>query len=120
MAGSSEHEPLTEAVYYILLTLHTPMHGYGIMKFIKKISNGRLVLVSGTLYGAIKKLQEKGWIRALDTDGESLKKEYELTLIGKKVLEGEIDRLQELLKNGNHITRGESIGDNEMKIFPQV
>lgn len=118
MAVSIEHEPLTEAFYYILLTLHTPMHGYGIMKFIKKISNGRLVLVSGTLYGAIKTLQEKGWIRALDTDTASRKKEYELTLIGKKVLQDELDRLQELLKNGNHITRDESMGENEMEVFP--
>ena len=120
MAVSSEHEPLTEAFYYILLTLHTPMHGYGIMKFIKKISNGRLVLVSGALYGAIKTLQEKGWIQALDTEADSRKKEYELTLIGKKVVQNEINRLQELLKNGNHITRDESIDDNKMETLPQV
>jgi len=107
LAESNEHQPLTEAVYYILLALHTPMHGYGIMQFTKEISNGRLSLGPGTLYGAIKTMLEKGWIEAIETEADSRKKEYEVTSVGKKVVQIEIDRLQELVKNGNHITRGE-------------
>ena len=107
MAESSEHQPLTEAVFYILLALHTPMHGYGIMQFTKEISNGRMSLGPGTLYGAIKTMLEKGWIQAVETAADSRKKEYEVTPVGKKVVQNEIDRLQELVKNGFKITRGE-------------
>ena len=107
MADSSENQPLTEAVYYILLALHTPMHGYGIMQFTKKVSNGRLNLGPGTLYGAIKTMLEKEWIQAIETEVDSRKKEYEVTPIGKKVVQNEMERLQELVKNGIYITRGQ-------------
>ena len=53
---------LTEAVYYILLSLTEPMHGYGIMQNVESLSNGRVRLAAGTLYGAISSLLEKGWI----------------------------------------------------------
>lgn len=97
---------LTEAVYYILLALYTPMHGYGIMQFIKKISSGRVSLGPGTLYGAINTLLEKGWIRAADGDVNSRKKEYEITEEGKTVVINEIKRLEELLENGKNIVGG--------------
>jgi len=107
LTESSEHQPLTEAVYYILLALHTPMHGYGIMQFTKEISNGRMNLGPGTLYGAIKTMLEKEWIQAIETEADSRKKEYEVTPVGKKVVQNEMERLQELVKNGIYITRGE-------------
>jgi len=44
---------LTEAVYYILLSLLTPRHGYGIMQNAELLSAGRVKLAAGTLYGAI-------------------------------------------------------------------
>ena len=47
---------LTEAVYYILLSLLTPMHGYGIMQNTESLSGGRVKLAAGTLYGAINSL----------------------------------------------------------------
>ena len=47
---------LTEPVYYILLSLLTPMHGYGIMQNVKKLTNGRVNIGAGTLYGAINTL----------------------------------------------------------------
>ena len=91
---------LTEAVYYILLSLVQPMHGYGIMQNVEKLSGGRLRLAAGTLYGAISTMQEKGWIFALSADGDSRKKEYVITDAGKTVLKEEIRRLSELLENG--------------------
>ena len=111
LTENSEHQPLTEAVYYILLALHTPMHGYGIMKFTKEISNGRMNLGPGTLYGAIKTLLEREWIQTVETEAESRKKEYEITDVGKEVVQLEIGRLQELLNNGDCITRGGQDGD---------
>ena len=53
---------LTEAVYYILLSLDQPMHGYGIMQNTEELSDGRVRLAPGTLYGALNSLLEKGWI----------------------------------------------------------
>lgn len=94
---------LTEAVYYILLSLVQPMHGYGIMQNVEKLSGGRLRLAAGTLYGAISTMQEKGWIFALSADGDSRKKEYMITDTGREVLRAEYSRLKELVENGRAV-----------------
>ena len=94
---------LTEAVYYILLSLLTPRHGYGIMQNTETLSGGRVKLAAGTLYGAINSLLEKGWIMALPGEKDSRKKEYLITENGKQVLHAEINRLQELVNNGKRI-----------------
>lgn len=91
---------LTEAVYYILLSLHSPLHGYGIMLKVEDLSSGRVKLAAGTLYGAINTMVEKGWIRALPGEKNSRKKEYEITEIGKRITANELTRLRELLTNG--------------------
>ena len=91
---------LTEAVYYILLSLLTPRHGYGIMQNAELLSAGRVKLAAGTLYGAINSLLEKGWIMALPGEKDSRKKEYVITADGKAVLKAEIQRLKELVENG--------------------
>jgi len=103
---NTEKIALTEAVYYILLSLYTPLHGYGIMQNIMKISDGRVNLAAGTLYGALTTLQEKEWILALEDDENSRKKTYEITDLGKVVVEAEIKRLEELVNNGHEIVRG--------------
>ena len=94
---------LTEAVYYILLSLIKPMHGYGIMQNVGQLSNGRVNLAAGTLYGAINTLLEKGWITALPGEKDSRKKEYQITEQGRQILDLELLRLRELLENGNRI-----------------
>ena len=94
---------LTEAVYYILLSLLSPRHGYGIMQNAENLSGGRVKLAAGTLYGAINSLLEKGWISALPEEKDSRKKEYLITDQGVQVLQGEICRLQELIENGKRV-----------------
>ena len=94
---------LTEAVYYILLSLLSPRHGYGIMQNAELLSAGRVKLAAGTLYGAINSLLEKGWIMALPGEKDSRKKEYVITEVGKTILHAEIVRLKELLENGTRI-----------------
>lgn len=94
---------LTEAVYYILLSLIHPLHGYGIMQNVEQLSRGRVRLAAGTLYGAINTLLEKDWIRALPEGNDSRKKEYVITEAGMEALEAEILRLKQLLENGNRI-----------------
>ncbi|GLC30123.1 PadR family transcriptional regulator [Clostridium omnivorum] len=106
MPESNERGALTEAVYYILLALHTPMHGYGIMQFVKEISGGRVNLGPGTLYGAINTMLSKDWIRSLEGDSDSRKKEYEITAAGREVVLEEIKRLEELIENGKKIVGG--------------
>ena len=91
---------LTEAVYYILLSLITPRHGYGIIQNAEALSGGRVRLAAGTLYGAINTLLEKGWIRALPEEKDSRKKEYVITDHGRQALADEMNRLRELLENG--------------------
>jgi len=98
----TENVALTEAVYYILISLKEPMHGYGIMKNVLELSNGRVNLAAGTLYGAINTMIEKKWISATSND-MLRKKEYQITDLGVSVLESEIERLRELLMNGNKI-----------------
>nr|MBQ8253110.1 helix-turn-helix transcriptional regulator [Lachnospiraceae bacterium] len=92
--------PLTEAVYYILLALRKPNHGYGITQEVEELTGGRVTLGAGTLYGAIQTLQKKGWIDIYSVDTESRKKkEYVITEAGREVFEAERVRLQELLDN---------------------
>ena len=91
---TQEHPPLTEGVYYILLALFDARHGYGIMQLVEEMSDGRVRLGAGTIYGAIKTLLERGWIEALDGDGR--KRNTSLQRV-EKVVEYEILRLRELL-----------------------
>jgi len=99
---------LTEAVYYILLSLIQPLHGYGIMQKVEALSNGRVRLAAGTLYGALNTLVEKGWIQALPGEKDSRQKKYQITKDGKSALADEIARLRELLTNGESILGGEN------------
>ncbi|WP_418972511.1 PadR family transcriptional regulator [Allofournierella sp.] len=96
---------LTEAVYYILLSLEKPLHGYGIMQNTEKLSGGRLHLAAGTLYGALTTLLERHWIEALGSEASSRKKEYKITPLGRQAVRAEMDRLRELLQNGETITK---------------
>ena len=97
---------LTEAVFYILLSLQKPLHGYGIIQNVEQLSNGRVKLAAGTLYGALNSLVDKGWIDALPENPESRKKEYVITNNGLAVLKEELARLSELVDNGNRILGG--------------
>ena len=98
---------LTEAVYYILLSLYSPLHGYGIMQRVDALSSGRVKLAAGTLYGAINTMLERGWIKALPSEKNSRKKEYEITTLGKNMVADELNRLRELISNGDLIIGGE-------------
>ena len=91
---------LTEAVYYILLSLIQPLHGYGIMQRVQQMSSGRVNLAAGTLYGALSTLVARGWIEELPSQVDSRRKEYVLTDLGRDALDAELARLQELVTNG--------------------
>lgn len=99
---------LTEAVYYILLSLLEARHGYGIIQNVQVLSGGRVRLAAGTLYGALNTLLEKRWIAALPEEEESRKKEYIITPEGRQALQREHSRLQELVNNGNRFLQEET------------
>ena len=104
MAG--ENIALTEAVYYILLSLQTPLHGYGRMQNVETLSCGRVRLAAGTLYGALNTMLERGWIVALSGESQSRKKEYVITGQGRDAVRAELERLRELVKNGEKLLEG--------------
>ncbi|MBE5813610.1 MAG: PadR family transcriptional regulator [Clostridiales bacterium] len=98
---------LTESTYYILLSLYTPQHGYGIMQKAEQMSGGRVRLAAGTLYGALNALCDKGWIIQLPVESGSRKKEYKLTEKGLQVLQNELERLRQLVANGDSVLNKE-------------
>ena len=100
-----DNTPLTETTYYILLSLYSPLHGYGIMQRTAELSGGRVRLAAGTLYGALNALVEKGWISLLP--GAGRKKEYALTPRGLEVLKQELARLRELVAIGDMVLKEE-------------
>ncbi|MBQ7291939.1 MAG: helix-turn-helix transcriptional regulator [Clostridia bacterium] len=89
---------LTETAFYILLSLQEPLHGYAIMQNIKTITNGRVCMGAGTLYGALSALNDKGFIEECECKDPS-KREYVITEKGRTVLKKEIIRLSELVFN---------------------
>ena len=98
---------LTETTYFILLSLVTPNHGYGIMLRAEELSGGRVRLAAGTLYGALNALSAKGWIIQIPSEEDSRRKDYRLTEQGLQVLHMEVARLRELADNGERILREE-------------
>jgi len=105
MRDNAKGGALTEVTFCILLALHEPRHGYGIMRFIEEKTVGRLTLGAGTLYGAINTLESKGWITPLgDRDGR--KKEYIITDAGREAALRELERLRELTETAGEIIGG--------------
>jgi len=99
--------PLTESTYFILLSLSPkPKHGYAIMKDVKVLSQNRIVLSTGTLYGALKRLLDLGWIIRLEDANPRGnirdRKVYKLSQHGRRVLRDEIARLEKLLIAAKH------------------
>lgn len=95
--------PLSEATFYILLCLAPgPAHGYAILKEAAELSGGRVALSTGTLYGALKRLLEQGWIaEAPEANGAAAaggppRRAYSLTERGRRALAAESTRLRRM------------------------
>ena len=85
---------MSETFYYILLSLDEPRHGYGIIKFVGELSDGRIMLGSGTVYGTLKKMQKDKLINVFSN--EARKTVYKITADGKELLKIEINRLKKV------------------------
>ena len=93
--------PLTEATYYILLTLREPLHGYAVMQRIQEMSHGTVEIGPGTLYGAFTTLEKEGLIEMVKH--ENRRKSYLLTPKGKQTLIAQIERLQIMAHLGREV-----------------
>ena len=94
----TDQGPMTEAMYYILLALLRPGHGYGMMQRIRELSGGRLEMGPGTLYGVLSRMNREGWI--LLTGEEGRRKTYAITEAGKTALLAEYGRIKRLAEDG--------------------
>jgi DNA-binding PadR family transcriptional regulator len=92
--------PMTEPVLLILLSLaDRPRHGYAILQDTETMSDGRVRLSTGTLYGALRRLLEEGWIaRFQEEDNSRGKQAYRLTSLGQRNLQQEVNRLKHLTR----------------------
>jgi DNA-binding PadR family transcriptional regulator len=99
----TEARPLTEPVLLILMSLaDNPRHGYALIKDIETLSLGRVRLSTGTLFGAIRRLLEEGWIERFEHEDTSRGKQvYRLTQAGQSRLQMELDRMKQLTRAGN-------------------
>lgn len=88
--------PLSETMHYILLALREPFHGYAIMEKVKQMSEDKVILAAGTLYGALDNLNKHGWIEPVLGD-TSRRKVYKITDQGIQILKNEQQRLQHIL-----------------------
>ncbi len=94
--------PLTEPVLLILISLaDQPRHGYALKKDIEDLSGGRVRLSTGTLYGALRRLLDDGWIQRYEQEDTSREKQaYRLTGAGLRQLNAELDRMRQLARAG--------------------
>ena len=95
-----EAPPLTEPVLLILLSLAAqPRHGYSILKDVELMSDGRVVLSTGTLYGALRRLLDDDWIERIEEKESTRGRQaYRLTLRGRKNLQSEVARMRHLTR----------------------
>jgi DNA-binding PadR family transcriptional regulator len=93
-------QPLTETVLLILASLASqPRHGYALVKDIDRLSNGRVRMSTGTLYGALGRLLQEGWIvRHAQEDTAREKQAYRLTAAGRAQLTAEVERMKQLTR----------------------
>ena len=84
--------PLTETVYYVLLALMEPAHGYAVMQKVEELSDGQVRLAAGTMYGAIENLLKKKLITSLRSD-DPRRKIYVISDLGKRVLYADYKRM---------------------------
>lgn len=93
--------PLTESMYYVMLSLGEPLHGYGVMQKVENISRGTVKIGPGTLYGMFTSFESEGLIVMVKE--EERRKSYILTAKGKRVLSRQIERLDLMIKNAAEV-----------------
>jgi DNA-binding PadR family transcriptional regulator len=93
-------DQLTDAAYYILLSLLVPRHGYGIMSYIEKLTEGKVTIGPATAYTLLRKLQENECIINSDEEDQERRKTYIITGKGNRLVTNEIDRRTRMAEHG--------------------
>ncbi len=88
--------PLTETTFYIMLSLIEPSHGYAVMQNVELLSENKVKVAAGTLYGAFENLSRQKLIKSVDSE-DARRKVYALTDEGMEVLKLELQRLKHLV-----------------------
>lgn len=89
--------PLTETVYYILLALMEPAHGYLIIQKVEELSHGQVRMAAGTLYGAIENLLKQKCIEPVSSE-DSRRKVYVITERGREILRLDLERMMHMIE----------------------
>ncbi|MBR3825967.1 MAG: PadR family transcriptional regulator [Lachnospiraceae bacterium] len=89
--------PMTETGFYILLCLQYPNHGYGIVQRVEQMTKGEIRLTPGTMYGSLSKMEKDGLICFVRE--EEKRKIYQITELGRQVLDLELKRIERLYLN---------------------
>ena len=92
--------PLTETVFYILMALKEPMHGYRIMQEVDDLSNGDVRMAAGTMYGAIDNLLKLKYIQSVPST-DKRRKVYERTPLGIEMLLQDTERMKHMVNIAN-------------------
>lgn len=95
--------PMTETGFYILLCLQEPNHGYGIVQKVKELTENKIVLSPGTMYGSLSKMEKDGLIEFLRA--EDKRKLYQITKLGIEVLQLERKRIERLYQNAKEMVK---------------
>ena len=102
MSGLTEklrrvYVPMTETGFYILFCLQKERHGYSITQKVKELTEGKLSISPGTMYGTLAKMEKDGLIAFVRE--EEKRKLYSITELGRQILELEIQRIERLYRN---------------------
>ena len=108
MAKLSPYETgeLTDSIFFTLLVLTEPIHGYLIMQKVAEITNNNIIIGPATMYTTLGKMVSVGWIE--DKEIDNSKKEYHITPKGMEVLEKNLKLRQFLLDAAKKFMGGES------------
>ncbi len=100
----SASQPMSEAMYYILLALNKPCHGYALMMRIAELSGERIQMGPGTLYGILTRMERDGLIEIESVD--TRRKTYMITALGLATLKEEYIRLKKMVDDGLFLEEG--------------
>ena len=95
--------PLTPTVFHALVALaREPRHGYAIAQEVEDLTQGRIIMGPGTLYGSLQRMTDAGLIQETENPGDAgqhaeRRRYYRVTALGRAALQAESERLMRTL-----------------------
>jgi transcriptional regulator len=110
--GNRSEVPYGTLDLMVLKTLEGmgPLHGYGIARRIEQVAAGSLALNQGTIYPALLRLEQRGWIASEWGTSENNRRArfYSMTRAGRKQLAAEAENWSRTVATVNRLLKGES------------